>query len=159
MVPLGILPRAAHMADIGTIANNDNVPQESCHSLAESACGPLYGGIGRLGYFLSMFGLAILNVCIGVAAGHNPGLVSIISVLELAVILPLVVARLQNIGMSGWWAVLVFIPIANLAVGVPCLIYPPGYSHTKKLDAVAKALICLFIIVVVLIIVGVLVEA
>lgn len=159
MVPLGMLAEAARMADVGTIANNDSVSEESGHSLVESPCEPSDGGIGRLGYVLSMFGLAILNVFIGAAAGPNPGLVSIVSILELAVVLPLVIARLHNIGMSGWWAVLIFIPIANLAVGVPCLIYPPGYSHTKQLDAAAKVLICLFIAVVVLIMVGVFAEA
>ena len=54
--------------------------------------------------------------------------------------------RLHNIGRSGWWSLLILIPIANLFVGIPCAIIPGGYKDTKKLDTVWKIIAVIFIV-------------
>lgn len=42
--------------------------------------------------------------------------------------------RLRNIGNSPWWSGMSLIPAANGILKAYCLIAPPNYAHTKKLD-------------------------
>jgi len=131
---------------------------------SESSC----GGIGRLIYAIGVFALTIILICVRVVGermasadthtGRYPDFVYIASILYYVILLALVVARLHNMGTSGWWALLMFVPCANLLVGIPCLVCPAGYSYTKKLDVAAKSLICLLICLVVLFVVALLAE-
>jgi uncharacterized membrane protein YhaH (DUF805 family) len=136
--------------------NRDHAARESGHSVVESSCEPPYGGIGRLTYAMGVFALSVVYACWRAASGDNPNSFWVASILALVVLLFLMVARLHNIGMSGWWAILLFIPLAGLFVMIPCLVYPAGYSYTKKLDAAAKILICLLICLLVLVVIALL---
>ncbi len=53
--------------------------------------------------------------------------------------------RLMNIGMNPWWCLLMIVPIANLFIGIRCLVCQEGYEDTKKLDTAGK--IVTFIVV------------
>ena len=48
------------------------------------------------------------------------------------------VQRLKNIGNSGWWSVLLFVPLANIFLGLRCLVCPAGYADNKRLDRAGK---------------------
>lgn len=94
-----------------------------------------YGGIGRLGYFLSMAGLSIvINQMISGSASlaGKPSRVFIWVAIVISVLL--VFFRLKNIGTSGWWVLLWFVPFANLWLGYRCLAQQEGYVETKELD-------------------------
>ena len=100
-----------------------------------------YCGIRRLGYFFGMFGVSVLKVILAVVAQGEPSVGIFSLILTLALSLGLIASRLHNIGMSGWWAVLTFVPIANIILGVRCLMMPEGYQDTKKLDTAAKVIL------------------
>ncbi len=48
--------------------------------------------------------------------------------------------RLENIGWSPWWSLLILLPPANLGVGILCLVCPEGYDDIKKLDTAGKVI-------------------
>jgi len=99
-----------------------------------------YGGIGRLAYVGCLFGLGFLQAILSTAVATVEGESVLALVFAVFQLVP-VIFRLQNIGMSGWWSLLMFVPIANLLIGVYCLAYPEGYQDTKELDTAAKVII------------------
>lgn len=111
-----------------------------------------YGGIRRAGYFFGMLGVSVLSVIISAAAQGEPGIEFFGLIIAYVLTFVLVVNRLHNIGKSGWLSLLIFIPIANLFVGIPCLMFQEGYQDTKKLDTTGKIIAGLFIGLVVLMI-------
>jgi uncharacterized membrane protein YhaH (DUF805 family) len=90
-----------------------------------------YGGMVRGWYFLRLLGVTILQRMFQAARQDAAFLGSIIAT---ALWFGLAVPRLQNIGMSGWWSLLVLVPIANIILGLRCLVYQEGYEDTSKLD-------------------------
>ncbi|MFN7878346.1 MAG: hypothetical protein ACK5PB_23720 [Pirellula sp.] len=117
-------------------------------TLEPSAGNRHYGGIGRLAYLGIAIGLGIAqNVVLGLLARDEAlqslSLGGIIVFLILSLI-P-VYYRLMNIGMNPWWCLLMMVPIANLFIGIRCLVCQEGYEDTKKLDTAGK--IVTFIVV------------
>jgi len=102
-----------------------------------------YGGIHRTGYFFGMLGVAIFNAV--AQAQGEPGIAYIGLIITFVACFILVVNRLHNIGRSGWWSLLILVPLANLFVGIPCAIFPEGYQDTKKLDTAGKIIAGIFI--------------
>ena len=56
------------------------------------------------------------------------------SIVPVVVLIYLVLGRLENLGMSRWWALLLTIPLLNLWVGYRCLACPSGYAHHRQMD-------------------------
>ncbi|MBE2180754.1 MAG: DUF4339 domain-containing protein [Chthoniobacterales bacterium] len=102
-------------------------------------------GIGRLAYFLSLLGVFLLATLLTAAAKTDPSVELGSNFVLIAGSVVLAVLRLQNIGKSGWLSLLLFLPIANLYVGMLCLFAPAGYARTKKLDTVANVIISIII--------------
>lgn len=88
-----------------------------------------YGGIRRLPYLGFILGLVILQAILASAdpSGIAPLVVTVGSFFA-------VYHRLKNIGMNPWWCLIMIVPIANLLIGVRCLVFQEGYQDTKKLD-------------------------
>ena len=114
-----------------------------------------YGGIGRLAYIgYSFLAGIVLNVLGAAAAGTGvgPALVGIALIASIAINIYLVVQRFKNMGYSGWWSLLIFVPLVNILVGLRCLICPRGYADTKKLDTAGKVVtgivVALFLLIV-----------
>ncbi|HOQ04284.1 MAG TPA: hypothetical protein PKY88_03600 [Anaerohalosphaeraceae bacterium] len=61
-----------------------------------------YGGIRRTGYFLGMFGVAVINAIFNVAARDEPAVEFFGFIITVTASFILVVSRLHNIGISGW---------------------------------------------------------
>lgn len=115
-----------------------------------------YRGIGRLAYFFGMVGASVFSAVCNIAAESQPA-VALLAWLALnGLAFVLVVNRLRNIGMSGWWSLLILIPLANIYIGIKCLVCPEGYEDTKTLDTAGKTIAAVAIGVVVLAVVGVL---
>jgi uncharacterized membrane protein YhaH (DUF805 family) len=102
-----------------------------------------YGGIRRTGYWLGMFGLAMLNLMFTQAEDLRLVVTGFLIVIPLCFVL--VINRLHNIGTNGWWSLLILVPIASLFVGIPCAICPEGYADTKQLDSAGSILAGIFI--------------
>jgi len=117
-----------------------------------------YGGMGRLAYFGSLFGLGFFQgfLIAVIDSAEAAGAITIaFGILHLIV----VIFRLQNIGMSGWWSLLMLVPIANLFISVYCLAYPEGYEDSKEMDTAGKiisgVILGCLVLVVLLVLIGV----
>jgi len=95
-----------------------------------------YGGIGRLSYFLKFLVYGFIFVVAVIGAVFMESLVfGIIALFAFAImIIRLDYQRLQNMGLSGWWIIFAFVPLANTFFGIMLLSCPKGYGDTKKLD-------------------------
>lgn len=102
-------------------------------------------GLGRLIYFLSLLGANLLAAVFTAEAKGDPGSSIILGLLFLIANIVLAVFRLQNIGKSGWWSLLLLVPLANLYIGILCLFAPPNYEKTHTLDIPAKVIIGLIL--------------
>jgi len=103
-----------------------------------------YPGIQRLGYFLGMVGFGILDSLL-TPKGRFDEPSPFIGIVIMAVAFVLVVARLRNIGSSGWWALLALVPVANLWIGFKCLVAQEGYQDAEELDSIGKLLAGIFV--------------
>lgn len=98
-------------------------------------------GIRRLAYFLGMLGAGTLYELCHTLTGSQLGVASVGSLTAVIISLVLAVNRLRNIGMDGWAVILIFVPLANIYIGVKCLICQEGYEHTKKLDTPGRVIV------------------
>lgn len=107
-----------------------------------------YGGIRRLAYLGIAIGMGVAqNVVLGLIANDNALRSLSLGVVIVFLILSFIPVyyRLMNIGMNPWWCLLMIVPIANLFIGIRCLVCQEGYEDTKKLDTSGK--IVTFIVV------------
>jgi len=100
-----------------------------------------FGGIGRLWYWIMPLGIGFVGMFLMPVVGLP------ITVLILIIVtFFLHAARLQNIGINPWLALLMFIPIGNIVVLYWCSVYPEGYEDNKKMDTAGHILGGLLII-------------
>lgn len=98
-----------------------------------------YPGIGRLKYFAFSF-------LVGIPCGLLNLVIPLLgTVIALGVSIWIVTSRLRNIGYSPWLCLLMFIPLANLWMGVVCIALPEGYADHKKYDTPAKVIVSLIL--------------
>ena len=148
---------AAEIPSEGVIAEGVAVPDpEFKGSFTQQAN---YGGIGRLGYFLGTFGTGLICGFMEGIAPDSPEISSLSWLIMFVVSLVLAVNRLHNIGTSGWWSVLMLIPIIGFFVLIPCFVFPEGYKDTKKLDVAGKVIAGVMIGLFVLIVIGIIIAA
>jgi uncharacterized membrane protein YhaH (DUF805 family) len=67
----------------------------------------------------------------------------LVSVLITGALIIITVLRLHNMGTSGWWSLLIFIPVVNIFLDLRCLAYPEGYSDHRRLDSAARVILLL----------------
>jgi uncharacterized membrane protein YhaH (DUF805 family) len=91
---------------------------------------------GRALYLLSTFVAGFVGGLFMSNSSSAP-LGNLIIILGVGVAL---VLRLRDIGHSGWWALLMFVPIGNLVIGIMAFYAPRGYAITKKADTAMKVL-------------------
>ena len=110
-------------------------------------------GAGRLGWFLGVTVLPVILV-LGLGAAmpklaplvgetYAPWLPFIFLLVPLLVVI-ITVKRFQNLAMSGWWTLLLLVPLVNLWLQARLFAYPSGYGYTKKLDTPGKVLATLY---------------
>ena len=79
--------------------------------------------LGRWSYLaLNLAAIAFMVLLFGAlgAKGMPEGIVLILGLIQL----PLLAMRLIDAGYSGWWALLSFVPLVNLIVGLAALALP-----------------------------------
>ena|SRR5688572_23428923 len=87
--------------------------------------------IGNLAYLtgiLFSLGVALLNDKIPL---DNSLLVIFVAVLELTFCFSVIIRRLHDLNRSGWWSLTIFIPLANVILGI-YLIFQPGSPSSNK---------------------------
>jgi len=77
-----------------------------------------------------------------------PGIV-VLTIVQLA----LAGSRFQNMGMNGWWSLLLLIPLINLVPSVMLVVCQPGYTETNRLDAIGKLVMWILIALIALVVV------
>jgi uncharacterized membrane protein YhaH (DUF805 family) len=117
-----------------------------------------YAGMRRLGYFLGMLGAGVLYEVCDMAAGDAPNVASVGYIIALVLSFILAAKRLRNIGMGGWAAILILVPLWNVYIGIKCLICQEGYEDAKKLDATGRRIVGLSIGIVLFVVVGMLIN-
>jgi uncharacterized membrane protein YhaH (DUF805 family) len=103
-----------------------------------------FGGIGRGQFFVFGFLNSLAQNVFAAVFGDSPLLI-LVGIIGIVVGLILIFLRLQNLGYSGLYFLLVFIPIANFLPLFQASICPTGYAVTKKLDAIGTVLACLIL--------------
>lgn len=108
-----------------------SAPAESTYMDIES-----YDGIGRLNYFLKSLLYTLLGIgLIAIGATIQSWILMIIAGIALLIVLIRISdQRIQNIGASGWWLLLMIVPLAGSLLQIALLACPTGYAHHKKLD-------------------------
>ena len=113
-----------------------------------------YPGLDRLQYFLYSLGVGIVNMVLSVVLMDSP-LSMVILLAAIGASVWIIVQRLQNVGMNGWWTLAFIVPFLNIYIGLVCLAFPPGYKTHKTFDTAAKVLMGLFIGFILLGVIGV----
>lgn len=120
---------------------------------SEIAAQRVYGGIGRLAYFgLSILIGIVSNVATSVVLSlvtpdQTPALIAVVVValLNLTASVTVIVLRLKNLGMNGFWVLGLIVPILNLVIAVRLIAAPEGYADHKTLDTPGKWIVGIFI--------------
>jgi uncharacterized membrane protein YhaH (DUF805 family) len=123
-----------------------------------------FPGLRRLPYFLWSIalgvGFVILMAIGGAIAGATNSPEAMIIVMAIGYIALFVVAiilgvkRLNNLGTSGAWILLMFVPIVSIGLSIFLIAFPEGYTKHRTLDTAAKVIIGIFVAFIVLAILG-----
>jgi uncharacterized membrane protein YhaH (DUF805 family) len=100
----------------------------------------VYPGVGRLNYFLGKVGIIAAVIFVVTVFGPNSGVMRIVGLLVSIASFVLDVKRLQNIGVSQWFAMLRFIPYVNLVYMIALLSAQGGWNETRRLDRSGKTI-------------------
>ena len=121
---------AAPLAQAEPEATTDRPP----HSLKE------YGGIPRHSYIIYSIGIGTFWM---IESFRQQGLAAawLVAVLGLGAAFCVTVPRLHNLGMSGWWSLLLLVPILNILLTVRCSAFPEGYADHRQLDLAARVIL------------------
>jgi hypothetical protein len=102
-----------------------------------------YRGIGRLSFAIILSLMIALTIASGrwlessnISLDFSVRAWIFLVVIALVGVLP----RALNMGMHPAKVLLTFVPIANLILGLRCLVYQEGYEATKKVDKVGKVI-------------------
>ena len=101
-----------------------------------------YGGITRGQYFVFGFLVGLVQVFLD---GPTP-IGSLVGIVGFVVSLGLIFFRIINLGYSGLYFLLVFVPIVNILPLFQAAICPTGYAVTKKLDTIGTVLATLILL-------------
>lgn len=97
----------------------------------------LYSGrISRASYFLSLLAISIfMGFAQSLMQDSQKNITIFISTVATFVLFYLIISiwvrRLHDVGMSGWWALVIFAPVINLIFYV-VLIFKAGYPKKNK---------------------------
>jgi hypothetical protein len=97
-----------------------------------------YPGIDRQQYFLGKIGMIVVTVFVVIVFGPSSPLIRFMGQLMLVATVVLDVLRLQNMGVSQWFAFIRFLPFGNLVLDIGLLSAQTGWAETKQLDSAGK---------------------
>ena len=110
-------------------------------------------GAHRLGYFFGVtllpavlvIGLSqVMPMMIEAAGPKYGGYIPYVFLLIPLLVLIITVKRFQNLAMSGWWWLGLYVPILQIWLYYRLFACPPGYAFTKKLDVAGKILAVIY---------------
>jgi uncharacterized membrane protein YhaH (DUF805 family) len=155
----GLFERKVQQTEQNSAQADASNPYES--GKADSEESPLnknldWIGFGRGLYFICCILLGLASTLLPplvapLAKGYEQFLIAI-PILFIVISIWLLVKRLNNLGMTGWWVLASFVPIMNLWISYRVCVCPPGYAFHKKLDGIGIFLAILYWLGIVLLI-------
>ena len=97
-----------------------------------------YPGIDRQQYFLGKIGMIAVAIFVVIVFGPSAPLIRYMGLFMLVATVVLDVLRLQNMGVSQWFAFIRFLPFGNLVLDIGLLSAQTGWVETKRLDDAGK---------------------
>ena len=100
-----------------------------------------YPGIDRQQYFLGKIGMIAVAIFVVIVFGPSSPLIRVMGLLMLVATVVLDVLRLQNMGVSQWFAFIRFLPFGNLVLDIGLQSAQTGWVETKQLDDTGKRIL------------------
>lgn len=100
-----------------------------------------YPGINRQHYFLGKIGMIVAAVFVVLVFGPSSPLMRVLGLVMLVASVVLDVLRLQNMGVSQWFAFIRFLPFGNLVLDIGLQSAQTGWVETKQLDDTGKRIL------------------
>jgi len=100
-----------------------------------------YPGIDRQQYFLGKIGMIAVAIFVVIVFGPSSPLIRVMGLLMLVATVVLDVLRLQNMGVSQWFAFIRFLPFGNLVLDIGLQSAQTGWTETKQLDDTGKRIL------------------
>ncbi len=153
----GVLEEAGPLP-VAQTANPYQVTKRSRSALAvERPDAPLeYPGYGRLKYItvsivatIVFYGLLFVGIIGAASTGDFSGGVMALGFALFLIFgvfgIHIAVRRLQNLGMSGWAFLWLFVPVMTIWISWRMMVCPAGYEDHRTLDTAGKVLTGLFV--------------
>ena len=129
-------PLIPSLSDMVVESTSPASPPVTPHPVTAPTPDQKYPGIGRIFFLCLTCTIVIIGSFIKVATNaSSAGTFNPIDVGVFLVLLAPIKARLTNMGYSGWYALLYFVPLVGGILFCCCLLVPSGYAITKKIDA------------------------
>jgi hypothetical protein len=93
-----------------------------------------YPGITRQQYFLGKIGMIVAAIFVVIVFGPGSGMMKVLGLVLLVATVVMDVLRLQNMGVSHWFAFIRFLPFGNLILDLGLQSAQTGWIETKQLD-------------------------
>ena len=100
-----------------------------------------YPGIDRQQYFLGKIGMIAVAIFVVIVFGPSSPLIRFMGLFMLVATVVLDVLRLQNMGVSQWFAFIRFLPFGNLVLDIGLQSAQTGWAETKRLDDTGKRIL------------------
>jgi hypothetical protein len=100
-----------------------------------------YPGIDRQQYFLGKIGMIVAAIFVVLVFGPASPLMRVLGLVLLVATLVLDVLRLQNMGVSQWFAFIRFLPFGNLVLDIGLQSAQTGWAETRQLDSTGKRIL------------------
>ena len=100
-----------------------------------------YPGINRQKYFFGRIGMIIVAVLAVMFFGPGSTVVMLLGPVLMIAAMVLDVLRLQNIGLSAWFAFIRFLPFGNLVLDIGLQSAQPGWAERRQLDDRGKRIL------------------
>jgi len=109
--------------------------------MAESDLDNNNAGVDRLQYFLGNIGIIVAAIVAVSIFGPRSTMMTIVSIGLTIASLALDVMRLQNVGLSQWFAFIRFLPFGNTILLLGLLAAQPGWNATRQLDSAGRSIL------------------
>jgi phosphoglycerol transferase MdoB-like AlkP superfamily enzyme len=100
-----------------------------------------YPGIDRQQYFLGKIGMIVAAIFVVLVFGPASPLMRVLGLVLLVATVVLDVLRLQNMGVSQWFAFIRFLPFGNLILDIGLQSAQTGWAETRQLDSAGKRIL------------------
>ena len=100
-----------------------------------------YPGIDRQQYFLGKIGMIVAAIFVVLVFGPASPVMRVLGLVLLVGTVVLDVLRLQNMGVSQWFAFIRFLPFGNLVLDIGLQSAQTGWAETRQLDGTGKRIL------------------